>query len=93
MAERASLQEILEELLRATDASRTTLRLDLPDQDSGLDAVVAEALAPGARDWSSEDVAALKEAVERVRRALDATVQANRETDDGELEEPQDPDP
>jgi maleate isomerase len=169
VAEQASPQVIMEELLRATDASRATLRLDLPDQDSGLDTVVAEALAPGVRslrddtlirnlrgastvrfleehgrvlvqndcladdpappseliehygvkaqmlapilredrleglisvhyapgprDWSSEDVAVLKEAVERVRLALDATVQANREIDDGELEEPQDPDP
>lgn len=42
-------QEILEDLLRSTDASRTTLRLDLPDQDTGLDTVVAEALAPGVR--------------------------------------------
>ena len=49
MAERAPIQEILEDLLRAADASRTTLRLDLSDQDAGLDAVVAEALAPGVR--------------------------------------------
>jgi maleate isomerase len=42
-------QEILEDLLRSTDASRTTLRLDLPNQDTGLDTVVAEALAPGVR--------------------------------------------
>ena len=150
MAERASLHEIMEDLLGATAASRTTLRLDLPDQDSGLDGVVAEALAPGVRslrndtsirnlrgvstvrfleeqrrvlvqndcladdlappaeliehygvkaqmlapivrddrlagvisvhyapgprDWSSEDVAVLQEAVERVQRELDATV-------------------
>ena len=163
------LQEIMEDLLRATDASRTTLRLDMPEQDAGLDTVVAEALAPGVRslcddtsirklrsvstvrfleeqrrvlvqndcladdlappselievygvkaqmlapivrddrlvgvisvhyapgprDWSSENVAVLQEAVERVQRALDATVQANREIDDGELEEPQDSDP
>ena len=40
-------REILEELLRSTGASRTTLRLDLLDQDAGLDEVVAEALAPG----------------------------------------------
>ena len=169
MGERAPLQEILEDLLRATDASRTTLRLDLPDQGPGLDTVVAEALAPGVRslmddtsirnlrgvatvrfleehrrvlvqndcltgdpapppelielygvkaqmlapvvredrlagvvsvhyaagprDWSSEDVAVLQEAAERVRRGLDATIQANREADDGELEEPQVPDP
>src|SRR5215210_2734452 len=150
MAERTPFQEILEDLLRATDASRTTLRLDLPDQGAGLDAVVAEALAPGVRsirddtsirnlrgvstvrfleeqrrvlmqndcladdlappselielygvraqmlapivredrlagvlsvhyapgprDWSSEDVAVLQEAVERVQRELDAAV-------------------
>jgi maleate isomerase len=154
MAEQASLQEILEDLLRATAASRTTLRLDLPDQDSGLDTVVAEALAPGVRslkddtsirnlrgastvrfleehgrvlvqndcladdpapppeliehygvkaqmlapivredrlegvisvhyapgprDWSSEDVAVLQEAVERVRRELGTSQQGDR---------------
>ena len=126
------------------------MRLDLPDQDSGLDTVVAEAIAPGVRslmddtsirnlrgvstvrfleehrkvlvqndcvagdpapppeliehygvraqmlapivregrlagivsvhhargprDWSSEDVAVLQEAVERVQRELDAAV-------------------
>jgi len=49
MAERTPFQEILEGLLRSTGASRTTLRLDLSDQDAGLDAVVAEALAPGVR--------------------------------------------
>jgi GAF domain-containing protein len=49
MAERASYQEILEELLGSTGASRTTLRLDLADEDTGLDAVAAEALAPGVR--------------------------------------------
>jgi maleate isomerase len=47
MAESTPFREILEELLRSTGASRTTLRLDLPDQDAGLDEVVAEALAPG----------------------------------------------
>jgi maleate isomerase len=49
MAERAPFQEILQELLVSTGASRTTLRLDLPDQDAGLDTVAAEALAPGIR--------------------------------------------
>src|SRR5215208_2865246 len=47
MAEGTPFREILEELLRSTGASRTTLRLDLLDQDGGLDEVVAEALAPG----------------------------------------------
>jgi maleate isomerase len=150
MAERASFQEILEDLLRSTGASRTTLRLDLSNQDAGLDAVVAEALAsgvrsirdetsirnlrdastvrfleeqrgplvqndcsvddlappselielydvkaqmlapivredrlagvisvhyvPGPRDWTSEDVAALQDAAERVQRELDRAV-------------------
>ena len=150
MAERTPFQEILENLLRSTGASRTTLRLDLSDQDAGLDVVAAEALAPGVRslredssirnlrdvstvrfletqrrllvqndcsaddlapppelielygvkaqmlapivredrlvgvlsvhyapgprDWSAEDVAALREATERVQRELDAAV-------------------
>ncbi len=150
MAERTSFQVIMEDLLRSTESSRTTLRLDLPDQDAGLDAVVAEALAPGVRslrgdtsirnlcdvstvrfletqrrllvqndcsaddlapppelielygvkaqmlapivredrlvgvisvhhapgprDWSAEDVAALREAIEHVQRELDAAV-------------------
>jgi GAF domain-containing protein len=150
MAERTSFQVIMEDLLRSTESSRTTLRLDLPDQDAGLDTVVAEALAPGVRslrgdtsirnlrdvstvrfletqrrllvqnncsaddlapppelielygvkaqmlapivredrlvgvisvhhapgprDWSAEDVAALREAIEHVQRELDAAV-------------------
>jgi GAF domain-containing protein len=150
MAERTSFQVIMEDLLRSTESSRTTLRLDLSDQDAGLDAVVAEALAPGVRslrgdtsirnlrdvstvrfletqrrllvqndcsaddlapppeliefygvkaqmlapivredrlvgvisvhhapgprDWSAEDVAALREAIEHVQRELDAAV-------------------
>jgi GAF domain-containing protein len=49
MVEGASFQEIMEDLLGSTGASRTTLRLDLPDQGTGLDAVVAEALEPGVR--------------------------------------------
>ena len=49
MAEGASFQGIMEDLLGSADASRTTLRLDLPGEDTGLDAVVAEAHAPGVR--------------------------------------------
>jgi maleate isomerase len=49
MAESTPFQKIIEDLLRSTGASRTTLRLDLPDQDAGLDEVVAEALMPGVR--------------------------------------------
>ncbi len=54
MAERTPFQEIMEDLLRSTDASRTTLRLDLPDQDDGFDVVAAEALAPGVRSISDD---------------------------------------
>src|SRR5215211_8364237 len=54
MVESTPFREILEELLRSTDASRTTLRLDLLDQDGGLDEVVAEALAPGVRSISDD---------------------------------------
>jgi maleate isomerase len=54
VTERATFQEILEELLRSTCTSRTTLRLDLPDQGFGLDTVTAEALAPGVRSISDD---------------------------------------
>ena len=54
MAKRTPFQEIMEDLLRSTDASRTTLRLDLPDQYDGFDVVAAEALAPGVRSISDD---------------------------------------
>ncbi len=54
MAESSPYQGILEDLLGSTDASRTTLRLDLPDQGAGLDEVAAEALAPGVRSIRSD---------------------------------------
>jgi GAF domain-containing protein len=54
MAENSPYQGILEDLLGSTDASRTTLRLDLPDQGAGLDEVAAEALAPGVRSIRSD---------------------------------------
>jgi maleate isomerase len=43
------LQDILEDLLESTSASRTTIRLDVPIQDLHLDTVAAEALAPSVR--------------------------------------------
>jgi maleate isomerase len=39
-----------------------------------LAGVISVHYAPGPRDWSTEDVAALQEAVERVQRELDAAV-------------------
>ena len=54
MDERAPFQEILQDLLVSTGASRTTLRLDLPDQDAGLDTVAAEALALGIRSMRDD---------------------------------------
>jgi len=47
MDERARFEEMMEDLLEATGASRTTLRLDLSGEGAGLDVVSAEALAPG----------------------------------------------
>jgi maleate isomerase len=44
-----ALQDILEDLLESTSASRTTIRLDVPIQDLHLDTVAAEALAPSVR--------------------------------------------
>jgi maleate isomerase len=46
---RARLGAILEELLRATRSSRTTIRLDLPRRNLGVDLVTAEAVADGVR--------------------------------------------
>ena len=47
-------QEILDKLLGSTKASRTTLRLYPPDEDAGLDTVVAEAPAPGVRSMRDD---------------------------------------
>lgn len=44
-----TFQSILEELLAATTASRTTLRMDLADMGFHVDKVAAEAVAPGVR--------------------------------------------
>jgi GAF domain-containing protein len=55
-------RDVLENLLTATAASRTTLRLDLPDKDLHVDRVVAEAVAAGVQsigDDSSIDQRAL----------------------------------
>jgi maleate isomerase len=46
---RSRLQAILDDLLRATDASRTTVRLDLPDRRLHVDTVAAEAVATGVK--------------------------------------------
>ena len=43
----SDLQLILEDLLQLTDASRTTLRIDIPEQYSSINAALVEALAPG----------------------------------------------
>jgi maleate isomerase len=46
--------DILEQLLAATDASRTTLRLDVPERGFEVNGVVAEALAPGVKSIAAE---------------------------------------
>jgi maleate isomerase len=43
----STVQLILDELLRRTDASRTTLRIDIPEQNSHIDTVLVEAVSPG----------------------------------------------
>jgi GAF domain-containing protein len=57
-----AFRDVLEDLLSATAASRTTLRLDLPEKDLHVDRVAAEAVAAGVRsigDDSSIDQRAL----------------------------------
>jgi maleate isomerase len=49
----SDLQHILEDLLQLTDASRTTLRVDIPEQNSNIDAPLIEVLAPGIRSIKS----------------------------------------
>lgn len=71
-----AFQEILEDLLDSTAASRTTVRLDMPSQNFHLDKVAAEALASGVRslkdDTSINDLRKVPtyEFVEKERRIL-----------------------
>lgn len=46
---RAEMQEVCERLLVATEADRTTLRVDVPAHDLRVDLTAAEALRPGVR--------------------------------------------
>jgi maleate isomerase len=43
----AGFKAMLEELLKKTNASRTTIRLDVPERGFNVSGCVAEALAPG----------------------------------------------
>jgi maleate isomerase len=71
-----AFQEILEDLLDSTAASRTTVRLDIPSKNFHLDEVAAEALAHGVRslkdDTSINDLRKVPtyEFVEKERRIL-----------------------
>ena len=49
-----NFKDILEELLAKTKASRTTLRLDVPERGFHVNGVVAEALAPGVKSIAAE---------------------------------------
>jgi len=51
---RSRLQSLCEELLEATGADRTTLRLDVPDHDLHVDLTAAEAHRPGVRSIRRE---------------------------------------
>jgi maleate isomerase len=46
---RAAFQDAVDELLAATGADRTTLRVDLPEHGLGVDRTAAEGLPPGVR--------------------------------------------
>jgi maleate isomerase len=48
-ARRAAFQDVVDELLAATGADRTTLRIDLPEHGLGVDRTAAEGLGPGVR--------------------------------------------
>jgi maleate isomerase len=50
----AGFQAVLNELLKKTNASRTTLRLDVPDRGFHVNGVVAEALSPGIKSIAAE---------------------------------------
>lgn len=70
-----TFEAILQELLDRTGATRTTLRLDLPDLGFQINDVAAEALAPGMRslrcDTSIDQrAAASARFLERERRML-----------------------
>ena len=49
-----NFKSILEDLLAKTKASRTTLRLDVPERGFQVNGVVAEALAPGVKSIATE---------------------------------------
>ena len=49
-----NFKSILDELLAKTAASRTTLRLDVPERQFQVNGVVAEALAPGVKSIAAE---------------------------------------
>lgn len=51
---RSRLQDICERLLKATGADRTTLRVDVPEHDLGVDLTAAEALRAGVRSIRRE---------------------------------------
>ncbi len=50
----ASFKRVVSELLAKTNASRTTLRLDVPERGFHVNGVVAEALAPGVNSIAGE---------------------------------------
>jgi len=49
-----NFKRILDELLAKAKASRTTLRLDVPDRGFHVNGVVAEALSPGIKSIAAE---------------------------------------
>lgn len=72
---RDSLEEVMALLLEKTGASRTTLRIDLPEIDASVTLPIAEALHPGERSLRQEGGVNQREAatvqwLERHRKTL-----------------------
>jgi len=71
----ADLEKVLTSLLDATQASRTTLRIDIPERDFNVNVPVAEARTPGVKSLKSESSLDQRAAetvkwLERERRTL-----------------------
>ena len=69
------LEAILNQLLAATKASRTTIRLDIPSRGLHVDSVTGEAVAPGVKSLKNDSSINQRQAatvkwLERERRIL-----------------------
>lgn len=79
-----SLEQLMLDLLKGTRASRTTLRLEIPELDIFLDKIVAEATADGVRELKGNtEIKNLRQTVETVKHMdqhLEMIVQSDCKT-------------